>query len=554
MTRVHVAVVAATLAAPLAVPAYVGMVTDQGLALSWPGSCVVYHINEKASADVPTEKTIAAIDTAFDTWSQADGSYLRFQNGGLTSLETVGVEDSPRNIVMWREDPADWVLVDADIVGITTVTYDAGTGRILDADIEMNGVFFEFSVEIDAGQMDVQAAVTHEVGHLLGLDHSETPAAVMHPNQAVGEAKRSLDSDDMDGVRALYPSNKDPGMCDTSLVGAYYPRPSGGGGCQAAGGSPSGAPGAPLALLALALVGACLWRARSAGIVALFVACLFAGVLWAPPAAAYVLYTSPDDSSVPLRWYVSQADVYHHSHPPLDIVAEDARAVVEQSFSAWAALNCEAQLTPFTFNFVGVLSDAVVGYDQADGATNQNLVKWVSDPVEWARDPAHASDVVALTSLTYDRFSGEVIDADMEMNNVNFTFGLTGKMSEADLANTVVHETGHFVGLDHSFKALATMYRKAPLGETLKRDLTNDDVAGYCALYGPNAIPKPVLPPNDADSKGCAGAPGSGGGPAAPLLMLMSMMLFGLWTARRLSRAGSATSACRRALRRAEPR
>jgi hypothetical protein len=49
----------------------------------------------------------------------------------------------------------------------------------------------------------------------------------------------------------------------------------------------------------------------------------------------------------------------------------------------------------------------------------------------------------------------------------------------------MVHEVGHFFGLAHSpGHPEATMWACADAGETMKRDLAEDDVEGICAIYG----------------------------------------------------------------------
>ncbi len=52
---------------------------------------------------------------------------------------------------------------------------------------------------------DLQSALTHELGHAIGLEHSQVPAAVMYPSSAKGDvSKRVLAADDVAGASALY--------------------------------------------------------------------------------------------------------------------------------------------------------------------------------------------------------------------------------------------------------------------------------------------------------------------------------------------------------------
>lgn len=50
---------------------------------------------------------------------------------------------------------------------------------------------------------DTETVALHEIGHLLGLDHSAVVTAVMAPSY--GGIRRALTQDDIDGVRLLYP-------------------------------------------------------------------------------------------------------------------------------------------------------------------------------------------------------------------------------------------------------------------------------------------------------------------------------------------------------------
>ncbi|KAL4633763.1 hypothetical protein ACB092_04G145600, partial [Castanea dentata] len=53
-------------------------------------------------------------------------------------------------------------------------------------------------------QLDLVSVLTHEIGHILGLQHSTNVDAIMYPFMNRGMTKRELTDDDIDGIAALY--------------------------------------------------------------------------------------------------------------------------------------------------------------------------------------------------------------------------------------------------------------------------------------------------------------------------------------------------------------
>ncbi|XP_015168802.1 metalloendoproteinase 3-MMP-like [Solanum tuberosum] len=57
------------------------------------------------------------------------------------------------------------------------------------------------------GMVDLESVAVHEIGHLLGLDHSSEKEAIMFPTIEDGTRKVELSRDDIEGVQMLYGSN-----------------------------------------------------------------------------------------------------------------------------------------------------------------------------------------------------------------------------------------------------------------------------------------------------------------------------------------------------------
>ncbi|KAL5722319.1 hypothetical protein ACHQM5_005855 [Ranunculus cassubicifolius] len=53
-------------------------------------------------------------------------------------------------------------------------------------------------------QTDLESVTVHELGHILGLGHSQVSEAIMFPTYKEGEIKRDLQDDDKQGIHELY--------------------------------------------------------------------------------------------------------------------------------------------------------------------------------------------------------------------------------------------------------------------------------------------------------------------------------------------------------------
>ncbi|MBI5480114.1 MAG: hypothetical protein HY906_14705 [Deltaproteobacteria bacterium] len=279
--------------------------------LAWRGSCAYLIPDSAYTPDVSSDEVSAAIHDSVSTWNSTGCSYFTLKidppeaGGDATMERPVG-----KNFIVFRRDswcPPDPTepCYDSSATALTTVFYidkpgDPHNGQILDSDVELNNVDFAFTVDgtrpPGSGSKtvaDIQNTLTHELGHLLGLDHTcydgwnpceaggrckannlacqteddciplddhgqriprcsdvlsteVTDATMFNYAQALDTSKRSLSQDDVDGICGIYPVAQDPGSCsrvDTS----------GADGCAASAGRAT--PGGGLLLL-LALVAA----------------------------------------------------------------------------------------------------------------------------------------------------------------------------------------------------------------------------------------------------------------------------------------------------------
>jgi len=101
--------------------------------------------------------------------------------------------------------------------------------------------------------------------------------------------------------------------------------------------------------------------------------------------------------------------------------------------------------------------------------------------------------VVAIIEQKKDLNKGHYLEASLNFNKKLF--------SSYPFKNSLSHEIGHFLGLEHSEIASATMFAHSGPGETKKISWADDDINGLCFLYK-NETQKPSKKENSACKSG----------------------------------------------------
>ncbi len=197
-------------------------------------------------------------------------------------------------------------------------------------------------------------------------------------------------------------------------------------------------------------------------------------------------------SGTPLAWRSICAGFSVSVDGSLDVGLDDLRTEATTAAARWHMAPCDANGATVPYFQLLPLPDSSqrIGYDR--NGVNANTVSFNG---VWRPDPSHQLGTIAITVVSFDRNTGEILDADVEMNELSdvnpdgfrFTIGAPDP-SAADLPTILTHEFGHLHGLGHSDVDTAVMYPQAGLGEQ-RRNLRTDDVQGICDAYNPDYTP-----------------------------------------------------------------
>lgn len=172
-------------------------------ALEWAPTSfpLPYEVDRRLVALRPD--AAALIDRAFNSWSSIAEANVQFEARGMTSSVNASV-DGRIGVSL-----ADDLFSGQGALAMTTFTFDKNTGHFTDADVLIDKTLF-------TGKFNAQLALQHEIGHVLGLDHSGVISAVMYPYVSDGDA--AFDSDDRIAITTSYP-RADPTLTGATLTG-----------------------------------------------------------------------------------------------------------------------------------------------------------------------------------------------------------------------------------------------------------------------------------------------------------------------------------------------
>ncbi|MBU1650750.1 matrixin family metalloprotease [bacterium] len=170
-------------------------------------------------ADPSAVDELASLLSAMDSWSNANADFA-FNYAGYTSVTNFNYFNF-QNDICWNPGSSGGALA-------TTSMWFYG-GNMSQADVVFWDVHTWRTGTTGSNQYDVETVGVHELGHVVGLDHTPISAAVMYYAIGWWETKRTLHSDDIAGIQAIYGMVGGPDLTATVTATSSVNLPGSGG-------------------------------------------------------------------------------------------------------------------------------------------------------------------------------------------------------------------------------------------------------------------------------------------------------------------------------------
>lgn len=193
--------------------------SSSGVPLRRSSACLSIAVSRGSAANllgITDGEFEQAVGSAFGLWANANcgTGNPAFAVRSLGAVTTAGrfacTSSPPNNLDVWQigndlPNPPVLTANTGVVAGRTTPTFTTSNGRVFDADVDLNRLWFVLhndDPEKLRGMLRTVAA--HEAGHALGLAHSQDPNSLMYRSYVV-TPNRLLTADDVQGICRLFP-------------------------------------------------------------------------------------------------------------------------------------------------------------------------------------------------------------------------------------------------------------------------------------------------------------------------------------------------------------
>jgi predicted Zn-dependent protease len=166
--------------------------TQPGSVVHWSRPTVTVAIDPSArSRSVSPDDAVRALELAIQTWNKVQAEQPKFRLAADT-VPDVSIRFCRGR---WQGDSID--------LGRSNFTASLRDGTVTAATVEINECDHGFAPPEQSNGYDLQAVLTHELGHVLGLGHSDNRAAIMYPSGG-GASVRAPHVEDQTTLALIY--------------------------------------------------------------------------------------------------------------------------------------------------------------------------------------------------------------------------------------------------------------------------------------------------------------------------------------------------------------
>lgn len=191
----------------LALPLLLSIAVISGTTLAVPSDCYAYSLNGHT---IPQDMWYQTSVSFYQETRDAIRNDMRAWNAYLPQYRRLCYSTTTHALGNFPLQDGFNRIYKVEMYPISTIAYNRyfftyiGGQRVLqESDINVNAARAWVN-GYSPTAFDVKSVMLHELGHTVGLGHSQNESAVMYRSFSEGEIRDTLTTDDINGVRSLY--------------------------------------------------------------------------------------------------------------------------------------------------------------------------------------------------------------------------------------------------------------------------------------------------------------------------------------------------------------